>query len=91
MGYDNYKVATTETLNSTTEGHIWNAVKINDEWLHLDLTWDDPVSSDGKNYLYHKYFLIDTEELITADNNITSKDHIFDETIYSELKNTKQE
>lgn len=91
MGYDNYKVATTETLNSTTEGHIWNAVKINDEWLHLDLTWDDPVSSDGKNYLYHKYFLIDTEELITADSNITSKDHIFDETIYSELKNTKQE
>lgn len=90
MGYDNYKVATTEEASNGTEGHVWNAVKINDEWLHLDLTWDDPVSKDGENYLYHKYFLIDTEELKTADANITSKDHIFDEAIYSELK-TKPE
>ena len=90
MGYDNYKVATTEEASDRTEGHVWNAVNVNDEWLHLDLTWDDPVSSDGENYLYHKYFLIDTEELRTADANITSKDHIFDESIYSELK-TKPE
>ncbi len=86
MGYDNYKVATTENGNNNYEGHIWNAVKINDEWFHLDLTWDDPVSSDGKDYLYHKYFLINTEELITADSNITSNDHVFDKTIYGELK-----
>lgn len=91
MGYDNYKVATTEETNNNTEGHVWNAVKVNGEWLHLDLTWDDPVSSDGKDYLYHKYFLIDSEELKTADANITSNDHVFDNTIYSELKNTKQE
>ncbi len=86
MGYDNYKVATTKQSSNKTEGHIWNAVKVKDEWLHLDLTWDDPVSKDGSNYLYHKYFLIDTEELQTADANITSTDHIFDEVIYSELK-----
>ena len=89
MGYNNYKVATTKQNNDNTEGHVWNAVKVNGEWLHLDLTWDDPVSSDGNNYLYHKYFLIDTLELQTADNNITSTDHVFDETIYSELKTTK--
>lgn len=82
MGYENFKIATT---NETT-GHVWNAVKINDEWLHLDLTWDDPVSSDNKDYLYHKYFLIDTEGLIKADENITSKEHDFDYAIYSELK-----
>lgn len=86
MGYDNYKVATTEEVDENTEGHVWNAVKIDDTWYHLDLTWDDPVSSDGKDYLYHKYFLIDTEELQTADANITSTDHVFDEAIYSELK-----
>ena len=89
MGYDNYKVATTQEVEENTEGHVWNAVKINDEWLHLDLTWDDPVSSDGTDYLYHKYFLINTEELRTADSNITSEDHVFDESIYTELKNTK--
>jgi len=84
LGYDNYKIATT----SETTGHVWNAVKINNEWLHLDLTWDDPVSSDNKDYLYHKYFLINTEELITADSNITSKEHDFNPAIYTELKNT---
>lgn len=86
MGYDNYKVATTKETDDNTEGHIWNAVKVDGVWLHLDLTWDDPVSSDGENYLYHKYFLIDSEELKTADSNITSQDHVFDESIYSELK-----
>ncbi len=83
MGYENYKIATTNKENS---GHVWNAVKLNTEWLHLDLTWDDPVSSDNKNYLYHKYFLIDTNELKTADSNITSTEHDFDYSIYREFK-----
>jgi len=82
LGYENFKIATT---NETT-GHVWNVVKINNEWLHLDLTWDDPVSSDGKDYLYHKYFLINTEGLMKADENITSKEHDFNRAIYSELK-----
>ncbi len=85
MGYENIKVATTSSTNNL-EGHVWNAVKLNNEWLHLDLTWDDPVSSNDKNYLYHKYFLINTEELKTADSNITSTEHDFDLTIYPELK-----
>ena len=42
MGYDNYKVATTIEKDENTEGHVWNAVKINGEWLHLDLTWMIP-------------------------------------------------
>lgn len=88
MGYDNYKIATTNQNDNKTEGHVWNAVKVNEEWLHLDLTWDDPVSSDGKDYLYHKYFLIDTQELITADSNITSEEHNFNKAIYTELKTT---
>ena len=91
MGYDNFKIATTNENIKEPAGHVWNAVKINNEWLHLDLTWDDPVSSDGKDYLYHKYFLINTEGLIKADENITSKEHDFNRAIYSELKISKQE
>ena len=33
------------------EKHVWNAVEINGVWKHLDLTWDDPVASDGNDYL----------------------------------------
>lgn len=87
MGYANFKVATADILTENADGHVWNAVKINDEWLHLDLTWDDPVDKkNGKDLLYHKYFLIDSESLKIADSNITSRDHEFDPSIYLELK-----
>ena len=39
LGLDNYKVA--------SKTHVWNAVKINNEWKHIDLTWDDPVSIES--------------------------------------------
>ena len=88
LNYENYKVATTsEEISYESNGHIWNAVKINNEWLHLDLTWDDPVSSDGKDYLYHKYFLVSTEELNKADDgNVKVEEHNFNKSIYQEFK-----
>lgn len=88
MGYDNFRIATTgaEINDEKATGHVWNAVYVDNEWVHLDLTWDDPVSTDGKNYLYHKYFLIDSDELKTADSNITSNEHNFNKAIYTELK-----
>lgn len=50
-------------LKIATENHVWNYVKVNDEWLHLDLTWDDPITSNGKSLLDDAFFLIDDEEL----------------------------
>lgn len=84
MGYDNYKVATTG-VEEGQSGHVWNAVKIEDKWYHLDLTWDDPVDEKA-NHLYHKYFLLTSEQLETADKNIASKEHEFHPYIYLELK-----
>lgn len=93
LNYENYKIATTaEEISYESRGHVWNAVKIGDEWLHLDLTWDDPVSTDGKDYLYHKYFLVTTEELKTADSgNVKVEEHNFNPSIYREFKNTSLE
>ena len=72
----NFKVA------STT--HVWNAVYINEKWLHLDLTWDDPVSEDRSiNTLLHKFYLINTKTL--EEYEIT--DHDFNKLIYQELAN----
>ncbi len=89
LNYKNYKIATTsDEISYESNGHIWNALELDGEWLHLDLTWDDPVSSDGKDYLYHKYFLVTTEELNKADDgNITVEEHNFDKSIYQEFKN----
>lgn len=45
------------------EKHMWNMVKIGGSWYNVDVTWDDPVSSDGTQTLRHDYFLINDAEL----------------------------
>ncbi len=75
LGIENYKVS--------SNTHIWNAVYYNDEWLHVDLTWDDPVSTDGKDYLYHKYFLVNNEQMKKEDGDL--QDHIFDKKVFQEF------
>lgn len=87
LGIINYKISTTkESISSGSNGHIWNAVFLDNKWLHLDLTWDDPVSDDGKDYLYHKYFLIDTENLLKIDaGKVEIEEHNFDSNYYLEF------
>ena len=70
LNVKNYKVS--------TNNHTWNRVYVNDKWLHLDLTWDDPISEDGKNILDHNYFLITTNELKDIEKN----EHNYNMNIY---------
>ena len=74
LGIKNYKVSSAE--------HVWNAVLVNNQWLHLDLTWDDPVTSTKENILDHKFFLIPTTTLLTLEQT----EHQFNMDVYSELK-----
>ena len=62
--------------------HTWNLVYIEGKWLNLDLTWDDPIMSDGSDTLKDTYFLITTEDLLSKEDN----EHNFDETVYIEAK-----
>ena len=62
-----------------TTNHVWNAVKINNEWKHIDLTWDDPIVSDGSSIIQYDYFLISTKEL----ENKNDDDHNYDKEVYS--------
>ena len=85
MNIPNFKIATTPSQENSV-GHVWNAVYINNEWLHLDLTWDDPVSTDGKDYLQHKYFLINSSQLEEADKGeVVVTEHKFKDNIYLEF------
>lgn len=69
----NFKIA--------SENHVWNVVKVDDKWLHLDLTWDDPVTSSGEDVLEYDYFLITNEEL----EKLEKEEHNFDKEVYLEL------
>ena len=72
LGIDNFKIA--------SENHIWNFVNIDGKWLHLDLTWDDPITDTGIDVLEYEYFLITTEELHNKD----TEQHIYDKSVYPE-------
>lgn len=71
-----------KSFKVSSENHVWNAVYLNNSWLNLDLTWDDPVTTDSSDVLNHDFFLITTEKLASLETS----QHSFDLTIYSELK-----
>lgn len=73
LGVENFKVA--------SETHIWNVVKIDGKYYHIDATWDDPTNNIFGT-LSDKYFMITTEELHELD----AESHNFDTNIYLELK-----
>ena len=71
-----------ESFKVSSEKHVWNAVYLNGNWYHLDLTWDDPVTNTGAQLLLHDYFLIDTNKL----KSLKIDQHNYDELAYQELK-----
>ena len=78
LGIKNFKVA--------SDTHVWNVVYLNNSWLHIDLTWDDPVSRNDKgefiDTLFHKFYLIDTQTL----EEFQIQNHTYDKSIYIELQ-----
>ena len=66
----------------SSDNHIWNAIYLNDNWSHVDLTWDDPVISDGSQVVDHNFFIIDTATLLKLESN----EHNFNQNVYFELK-----
>lgn len=39
------------------DSHGWNIVELDGKWYNIDCTWDDPITSDGKNISTYDYFL----------------------------------
>ena len=70
LGIENYKIS--------NETHIWNLILVNGKWVHLDATWDDPVSEFNENR--DTYFLITYDELLKLNDDT----HAFDKNIYKE-------
>lgn len=70
----NYRISSTN--------HIWNYVYLDNNWYHLDLTWDDPVTDDGSKLILDNFLLITTEQLEQYDTGY----HDYDKSVYLEAK-----
>ena len=53
------------------ESHIWNMVKLDDCWFHLDTTWNDPLPN--RDSVSYDYYMLTEKEIL--------KDHTIDENI----------
>lgn len=67
-------------IKVSSKTHIWNLVNINEEWYHLDLTWDDPIMSDGSNRLDSLFLLIKYKRL----QELNVGEHNFDKDVFKE-------
>lgn len=64
LGYES------RVVSSPSMNHAWNMVKLDDNWYHVDATWDDPTNGfDGDfcrgGYVRHTYFLKSDAEMNT--------------------------
>ena len=67
------------TVSGTANGpHAWNYLSVDDTYYWVDVTWDDPVSTDGSTAdagsKKHTYFLLDDEHILrdhaVGENNL---------------------
>ncbi len=62
--------------SSKSEAHTWNAVRLGEDYYHIDITWDDPLTYDGVDMLIYDYYNIDDNKL--------SEDHTWNREKYKQ-------
>lgn len=62
-------VASSESMN-----HIWNVVRVNGKWYHVDATWDDPLP-DKYGLAYHNYVLLSDTAMQTYRGGSSQNHH----------------
>lgn len=58
----------TRIISSAQMKHSWNLVKIDGQWLHMDITWDDPIP-DVKGKVLEDHLLLTDAQIIDIDKN----------------------
>jgi hypothetical protein len=81
VGIESTVISGTANNGSEDIDHAWNIVKLDGQYYNLDVTWDDPVTSDGRNILSHSYFNLTDAQI--------SKNHSWDKSKYPKCTGTK--
>jgi hypothetical protein len=64
-GIDSKEIYGMAGVGNSKEVHAWNMVSLENNWYHLDATWDDP---DWGNYVEHAFFNVpDSKIELTHD------------------------
>lgn len=63
--------------------HGWNIIRIDGEWYHVDVTWDDPTP-DREGYVRYKYFL-KSDKAMSRDHSNWKASHTCTSTKYDNV------
>lgn len=72
-GIENAIVSGTADNGEGSGAHMWNIVKVNGDFYHLDCTWDDPVSDNDAELVMYAYFNL-SDEMISKTHGDFSHD-----------------
>ncbi|MGN0643026.1 MAG: transglutaminase domain-containing protein [Huintestinicola sp.] len=61
-------------LGVASEEHMWNMVKMDGDWYHIDLTWDDPDRASFPDSVRYDYFGL-TDERIRQLRTVDTLDY----------------
>lgn len=78
---DKVGIENTAVISESME-HVWNLVKLDGDYYHIDVTWDDPVTNTGENVLRYDYFLVNDEEM-------KSREHVWEYNDYPQALGVK--
>ncbi len=65
-------IENTIVTGQTTVPHMWNMVKLNGSWYHVDVTWDNPSDRLHEEYpgvILYQYFMV-TDSVIRNNHEI---------------------
>ena len=57
-------------VTSDGMGHAWNLVRLDGEWYHIDITWDDAGGESAPvypSYVSYRHFLLSDAEMYRSD------------------------
>ena len=54
-------------------GHAWNLVKVDNEWYHVDPTWNDGSNNGGRSTRFDYDYLLKSAEYILQSRTITTE------------------
>lgn len=66
-----------EIVESNNMNHQWNKVKIDGEYYHVDVTWDDPVN-DRPGMVEHTFFLLSDSAIENLPDGDRHYDYVSD-------------
>lgn len=73
-------------VTSDAMRHMWNVVKVDGNWYHVDLTWDDPVmygaDKDVEGRVDHDYYLLSDKGIAKSHTGWNSSTPACKDTTY---------